>query len=119
MAFTEKQEYKIEILPNGTLQVRRADIVLKDDVEIGRQYHRHVLNPGADVSAEVTRVKNVASAVWTAEVVSAYEASLPDPDPQPDPTPDPDPANLIPDNWSQDQRLAAMQELLDEYNANR
>ena len=77
MAFTEKQEYKIEVLENGTIQVRRADVVLKDGVEVGRQYHRHCLMPGEDVSAEVQRVKDVAAATWTAEVVAAYEASLP------------------------------------------
>ena len=77
MAFTERQEYKIEVLPNGTLQIRRADIVLKDDVEVGRTYHRHVLMPGEDVTNEVQRVKDVAAATWTAEVVAAYEASLP------------------------------------------
>ena len=82
MAFTEKQEYKIEVLPNGTLQIRRADIVLKDDVEVGRSYYRHVLQPGADVSAETQRVKDVAAATWTTEVVAAYEASLP-PEPEP------------------------------------
>ena len=76
MAFSEKQEYKIEVLDNGTLQIRRSDIVLKDDVEIGRQYHRHVLMPGSDVTSEVKRVKDVAAAVWTADVVSAYQASI-------------------------------------------
>ena len=125
MAFTEKQEYKIEVLENGTLQVRRADVVLKDGVEVGRTYHRHVLMPGEDVSAEVTRVKNVASVVWTADVVSAYQASLPDPEPviepepTPEPEPEPNPVNMIPDNWTQDQRIQAMQELLQEYAANR
>ena len=94
MAFTEKQEYKIEVLDNGTLQIRRADIVLKDDVEVGRQYHRHCLAPGDDVTSEVQRVKDVAAATWTAEVVTAYEASLPDPEPEPIPEPatlDPEP----------------------------
>ena len=33
-------------------------------------------------------------------------------------TPEPE-VNLIPDEWSQDQRLAAMQELLNEYNSNK
>ena len=47
MAFTEQQEYKVEIIPPyRILQIRRADIVLKDGVEVGRTYHRHVLNPG-------------------------------------------------------------------------
>ena len=76
MAFTEKQEYKIEVLSNGTLQVRRADIVLKNGVEVGRTYHRHCLMPGADVTNEVQRVQAVAAATWTPEVVSAYEAQV-------------------------------------------
>ena len=76
MAFTEKQEYKIEVLENGTLQVRRADIVLKDGTEIGRQYHRHVLTPGSDVTNEVQRVQDVAEATWTPAVLAAYALSV-------------------------------------------
>ena len=74
MAFTEKTEYKVEVLPNGILQVRRADIVLKDDVEVGRTYHRHCVHPGSDYSGEPAVVQQIASSVWTPEVVSAYEA---------------------------------------------
>ena len=76
MAFTETQEYKIEVLENGTLQVRRADIILKDGTEVGRQFHRHVLTPGSDVTNEVQRVKDVAAATWTADVVAAYETQI-------------------------------------------
>ena len=76
MAFTEKQDYKIEVLENGTLQVRRADIVLKDGTEVGRQFHRHVLTPGSDLSNEVKRVKDVANATWTPAVIAAYKASV-------------------------------------------
>ena len=72
MAFTEKQEYKIEVLDNGTLQIRRADIVLKDGTEVGRQYHRHILTPGSDVSNEVKRVQDIAAATWTPAVKAAY-----------------------------------------------
>ena len=74
MAFTEEQKYKIEILEDGIIQVRRADVVLKDGVEVGRQYQRHVLLPGQDVTNEVQRVRDVASAVWTVDVVNAYAA---------------------------------------------
>ena len=73
MAFTEKQEYRIEILEDGIIQVRRSDIVLKDSEEVGRQYHRHVLTPGSDLSNEVQRVKDVAQATWTPEVVAAFQ----------------------------------------------
>ena len=76
MAFTEKQEYKIEVLENGTIQVRRADVILKDGTEVGRQYHRHVLTPGQDLTNEVERVRSIANVVWTSAVVTAYEATV-------------------------------------------
>ena len=86
MALTEKQEYKVEIIPPyNTLQVRRADIILKDGVEVARSYHRHVLNPGDDVSTEPAVVQQTAGAVWTADVVAAYQASIPEPQPEPEP----------------------------------
>lgn len=79
MAFTEKQEYKVEVLPPySILQVRRADIVEKDGVEVGRTYHRHVRVPGDDVSSDAAEVQAVAGALWTAEVIKAYQDSLPE-----------------------------------------
>ena len=52
MAFTERSEYKLEILPPfNIIQCRRADIVEKDGEEVGRQYHREVHVPGDDMSA--------------------------------------------------------------------
>ena len=64
MAFTEKQSYKIEVNEDLSIGVRRADIVLKDDVEVGRSYHRFAFQPGDDVSGEVQAVQDVAAAVW-------------------------------------------------------
>lgn len=64
MAFTEQQAYKIEVNEDLSIGVRRADIVLKDDVEVGRTYHRAVFQPGDDVSGEVQEVQDVAAAVW-------------------------------------------------------
>jgi hypothetical protein len=76
MAFTEKQSYKIEVYEDFSLGVRRSDIVLKDEVEVGRTYHRSVFVPGSDVSAEHPEVQAIAAAVWTPDVVAAYEAAL-------------------------------------------
>lgn len=77
MAFTERQEYKVEVIPPySILQCRRADIVEKDGVEVGRTYHRHVCNPGDDVSGDCAEVQAIAGALWTDEVVAAYNASL-------------------------------------------
>lgn len=78
MALAEKTIIdKIEILENGIIQVRRADIVERDGIEIARTYHRWTLTPGQDISDQETRVQDIANTVWTQEVVSAYLASLP------------------------------------------
>ena len=77
MAFIERQEYKLEILPPySIIQCRRADIVEKDGVEVGRSYHRHVRVPGDDVSGDCAELQAVASSLWTPEVIAAYQASL-------------------------------------------
>ena len=77
MAFTERQEYKLEIIPPYcVIQCREANIVEKDGVEVGRTYHRHVRVPGEDVSGDCADVQSVAAALWTPEVIAAYQASL-------------------------------------------
>lgn len=74
--FTERQEYKLEIIaPYSIIQCRRADIVEKDGDEVGRTYHRHFRVPGDDVSSDCSELQAVAAALWTPEVVAAYEAS--------------------------------------------
>lgn len=72
MAFTEKTEIKIEVLHSGILQVRTDSVVLRDGVEITRTYHRSSHEPGDDVSGADQRVQDVAAAVWTPDVVDAY-----------------------------------------------
>ena len=77
MAFTERQEHKLEIIPPyNVIQCRRAEIVEKDGVEVGRTYHRHMRAPGDDVSGDCAELRAVAAALWTPEVVAAYQASL-------------------------------------------
>ena len=77
MAFTERTEHKIEIIPPyNILQCRRADIVEKDGVEVGRTYHRHVKTPGSDMTGECSEMQAVATALWTTEVVDAYNAMI-------------------------------------------
>jgi len=78
MALEEKSVVdKVEVLLNGSIQVRRRDQILKDDVEVAATYHRHVVNPGDDLTNEDPRVAAIAAATWTEEVIAAYQASLP------------------------------------------
>mgnify|MGYP003112649249 CR=1 FL=1 len=76
MAITKRLEYKEEILPNQVIQVRTTTVVEEDGVELARNHHRHVVVPGDDVSGEVQEVQDIAAALWTADVISAYQASI-------------------------------------------
>jgi hypothetical protein len=68
MAFTERHEHKIEVLPPySVLQCRRANIVEKDGVEVGKTYHRHVRVPGDDMTDECPEMQAVAAAQLQAE----------------------------------------------------
>ena len=69
-----------------TLQVRKADVIEKDGVEIARSFHRHAIAPGSvgvgttliptDISGEEPVVQSVANAVWTTAAKEAYRAYL-------------------------------------------
>ena len=88
MALTERFENdKIEVV--GTykaVQVRRADIIEKDGVEIARSFHRHTLNCGSidesdelvdtDISGEDADVQAICNAAWTQTIKDAYKANL-------------------------------------------
>jgi len=76
MALTEQSVAdKIEVLENGCVQVRVANRVLRDGEVIATTFHRHVITPGQDYSAEDARVQAVCAATHTVEVVEAYQAA--------------------------------------------
>jgi len=75
MAFSKEYEYKVEVLPDRTLQVRRSDIIKEDGVVVATNYHRHVVVPGADVTGEATVVQLIAGALHDAATIAAYQAS--------------------------------------------
>jgi hypothetical protein len=66
---------RIEALENGTLQVRTKTVILEDDVEINSKFHRHIVAPGDDYSAEDARVKAICAVMHTAKVIAAYKAA--------------------------------------------
>ena len=77
MALIEKQIVDlVELVQTNHIQVRTANIIERDGVEVTRTFHRHVLSPGADVTNEDPKVQAIANAVWTEEVIAAYQASL-------------------------------------------
>jgi hypothetical protein len=79
MALTERtEEDKIEILADGTMQIRTATVIERDGVEISRSFHRHVVQPDADPASQSAKVKSLAAALWTAEVKQKFAAAKAD-----------------------------------------
>ena len=88
MALAESIEYdKIEVVGlYKAVQVRKATVIKKDDVELTRAYERYVLQAGAldasdnlvdtDISGEPAEVQAICNAVWTTDVKAAYKAKL-------------------------------------------
>jgi len=75
MALTEESfADKIEIV-NNHVQVRVATVIKRDGEEISRSFHRYVIQPGDDYSAEDDKVKAVCAALHTPEVIEAYKAA--------------------------------------------
>ena len=88
MALTERFENdKIEVVGSyKSVQVRRAEVIEKDGVEVARSFHRHALSCGSidasdnfvdtDISGEDADVQAICNAVWTQAVKDAYKAYL-------------------------------------------
>ena len=77
MALIEKQLVDlVELVESNHILVRTANIIERDGVEVTRTFHRSSFAPGADVTNEDPKVQAIANAVWTEEVIAAYQASL-------------------------------------------
>tara|TARA_R100001480_G_scaffold97405_1_gene102085 strand:- start:44 stop:328 length:285 start_codon:yes stop_codon:yes gene_type:complete len=88
MALTETIEYdKIEVIGiYKHVQVRKANVIKKDGVELARSFHRYTLDVGTldtsnnlvdtDLSGQPAEVSTICNAVWTDEVKSLWKAKL-------------------------------------------
>ena len=88
MSLSESIEYdKIEVVGSTkAVQVRKATVIKKDDVEIARSFERYVLHPGSldasdnlvdtDLSGEPAEVSAICTAAWTDAVKTAWKAKL-------------------------------------------
>ena len=73
MALTETKKIdKIEVTEFNTIQVRVANIIKKDEVEIAKTYERYVLSPIDDITNQDEKVQAIANAIWTPEVIADY-----------------------------------------------
>lgn len=77
MALTKEQVIdKVEIIENGTIQVRQVTRIMEDGKELSSSYHRWSYAPGSDISEQPANVQAIAQAVWTPEVIAAYQEML-------------------------------------------
>jgi len=77
MALTKEQVIdKIEVVENGTLQVRQVTRIMEDGKELSSSYHRWSFAPGNDVSDQPANVQAIAAAAWTEAVITAYQAQV-------------------------------------------
>ncbi len=66
---------RIEVIENGCVQVRTKTAIKEDGVEISSKFHRHVVAPGDDYSAENAKVQAICAATHTDDVIAAYKAA--------------------------------------------
>ena len=67
---------QIDVMRDGSLHVRRADLIMENKIEIAKNYHRNVLHPGDDLNGQDDKIVAVAGAVWTTKVIKDYKDKL-------------------------------------------
>lgn len=65
---------RIEIVENGTVQVRQATIISDNGNQVSRTYHRWCITPGEDYSDQEQQVQDICKVTHTPEVIAAYQA---------------------------------------------
>ena len=67
---------QIEVVGEYAVQVRQTTKVMDNGVQVGGEsYHRHVINPDSDWSAEDAKVKKICDALFDADCIEAYFVS--------------------------------------------
>ena len=66
---------RVEVTESGHVQVRVATRIIEDGNVISQTFHRHVVSPGQDYSAEDPKVQAICAAVHTPDVIAAYQAA--------------------------------------------
>jgi len=67
---------KIEVVENGTVQVRQATIITENGNQISRTFYRWCITPGEDYSDQDAKVQDICKVTHTSEVIAAYQAQL-------------------------------------------
>jgi len=66
---------QITVQEDGIVLYREATRIMEDGSELTKTYHRSSLTPAQDLTGVPTNVVAICNTVWTAEIVSAYQAA--------------------------------------------
>jgi hypothetical protein len=64
---------KIEIVENGTVQVRQVTKIMESGNELSKSYHRWSIAPGEDYSNQPDNVKAICAVAHTPAAIAAYQ----------------------------------------------
>jgi archaellum component FlaF (FlaF/FlaG flagellin family) len=67
---------RIEVIENGSVQVRTKTAIMEDGRQISGNFHRHVIAPGDDYSGQDARVQAICAATHTDDVIAAHKAAI-------------------------------------------
>lgn len=67
---------KIEIVENGSIQVRTKTTITEDGKTISSQFHRHVIHPGQSYENEDVRVRSICQLIHTPQVIADYQQQM-------------------------------------------
>ena len=87
MAYTEENNYKLEVVGDyRVIQIKNTIVTKKDGVSVGSRIERDSVNPGEldgsnnlvdrDLSGKSQEIQDVAKAVWTSDVKTAWKNFL-------------------------------------------
>jgi hypothetical protein len=75
MSLTKEQVIdKIEIVGDGTVQVRQLTRIMENDNEISKSFHRWTILPGQDYSDQPDNVKAICAVAHTPAVIASFQA---------------------------------------------
>ena len=86
MALTQETKIdRVEILEDGQVQVREANVISDNGVEVARNFNRYVLDPATDsvddVNAKIAGkagvdVSSIVNAIWTPTLVAERQTAV-------------------------------------------
>lgn len=66
---------RIEVVENGSVQVRTKTAIMEDGKQISSTFHRHIIAPGDAYDGEDARVQAICKVTHTADVIAAHKAA--------------------------------------------